>query len=232
MVYKVFRALIPYPGKAIFHRYFFQVILDGLPWVAKRYFNIGAGEGLVDIGENHDQVVKEVTRQSRTSYFLTRFIAGAQRQGVDIDQGIHVTDFKLAVEVVPGASGPSRASGFSIEQYNATRQAEDNANNAGSNTGIIVWLFEPRRSSKVQHWSGTNEYPPWHRNKLGSTLNAFAHYAYLLSLESTVFCDLQSKSNFVLLFKHFSQLHLSSRNGHQRERGWNSSLVRHHDSHT
>ncbi|KAJ7439539.1 kinase-like domain-containing protein [Mycena galericulata] len=170
----------------------YKVILDGLPWVAKRYFNIGAGEGLVDIGENHDQIVKEVTRLSRTSYFLTRFIAEAQRQGVDIDQGIHVTDFKLAVEVVPDASGPSRASGFSIEQYNATRPAEDNANNAGSNMGIIVWLFEPRRSSKVQHWSGTNEYPPWHRNKLGSTLNAFAHYAYLLSLESTVFCDLQT----------------------------------------
>ncbi|KAJ7478775.1 hypothetical protein B0H11DRAFT_2194139 [Mycena galericulata] len=64
----------------------YKVILDGLPWVAKRFFNIGAGEGLVDIQENHDQVVKEVTRLSRASYFLTRFIAEAQRQGVDIDQ--------------------------------------------------------------------------------------------------------------------------------------------------
>ncbi|KAJ7900789.1 kinase-like domain-containing protein [Mycena leptocephala] len=59
-------------------------------------------------------------------------------------------------------------------------------------TGIVIWLFEPRRSSEVQHWSGINEYPAWNRNKLGSTLNAFAHCAYLLSLESTVFCDLQT----------------------------------------
>ncbi|KAJ7145568.1 kinase-like domain-containing protein, partial [Mycena epipterygia] len=56
----------------------------------------------------------------------------------------------------------------------------------------IVWFFEPRHSSTVSHWSGTNEYPPWHRNKLGSTLNTFTHYAYLLSLESTVLADLQT----------------------------------------
>ncbi|KAJ6629943.1 kinase-like domain-containing protein, partial [Mycena sp. CBHHK59/15] len=59
-------------------------------------------------------------------------------------------------------------------------------------SGIVIWLFEPRRSSKVKRWSGTNEYPPWHQNKLGSTLTAFAHYAYLFSLESTIFCDLQT----------------------------------------
>ncbi|KAJ7693858.1 kinase-like domain-containing protein, partial [Mycena rosella] len=56
----------------------------------------------------------------------------------------------------------------------------------------IVWLFEPRCSSTVSHWSGTNEYPPWHQHKLSSTLNTFTHYAYLLSLESTVLADLQS----------------------------------------
>ncbi|KAJ7877949.1 hypothetical protein B0H14DRAFT_2342166, partial [Mycena olivaceomarginata] len=55
----------------------------------------------------------------------------------------------------------------------------------------VVWLFEPRQHSKVQHWSGTNEYPPYHQHKLGSTLNVSSHYAYLLSLESMIFCDLQ-----------------------------------------
>ncbi|KAJ7857103.1 kinase-like domain-containing protein, partial [Mycena olivaceomarginata] len=54
------------------------------------------------------------------------------------------------------------------------------------------WLLEPRRSSRVKHWSGINEYPPWHQNKLGSMLNAFAHYVYLFSQESTVLADLQS----------------------------------------
>ncbi|KAJ7096943.1 kinase-like domain-containing protein, partial [Mycena epipterygia] len=56
----------------------------------------------------------------------------------------------------------------------------------------VIWLFEPRRSSQVKHWSGTNEHPPWPQNKLGSTLNAFVHYAYLFSQESTVLVDLQS----------------------------------------
>ncbi|KAJ7779278.1 kinase-like domain-containing protein, partial [Mycena olivaceomarginata] len=47
-------------------------------------------------------------------------------------------------------------------------------------------------SSRIKHWSGTNEYPPWHQNKLGSTLNAFVHYVYLFSQESTVLADLQT----------------------------------------
>ncbi|KAJ7805449.1 kinase-like domain-containing protein, partial [Mycena olivaceomarginata] len=63
---------------------------------------------------------------------------------------------------------------------------------SGSDPGIVIWLFEPRRSSKVVHWSGTNEYPAWHQNKLGSTLNTFAHYVYVLSQESTVLADLQT----------------------------------------
>ncbi|KAJ6613706.1 kinase-like domain-containing protein, partial [Mycena sp. CBHHK59/15] len=41
-------------------------------------------------------------------------------------------------------------------------------------------------------WSGTNEYPAWHQNKIGSTLNTFAHYVYLFSQESTVLADLQT----------------------------------------
>ncbi|KAJ7142388.1 hypothetical protein C8R44DRAFT_865734 [Mycena epipterygia] len=47
-----------------------KAIVDGLPWVAKRFFNIGAGEGHVDIQENYKQVVKEVTRLSKAGYFL------------------------------------------------------------------------------------------------------------------------------------------------------------------
>ncbi|KAJ7261621.1 kinase-like domain-containing protein [Mycena rebaudengoi] len=165
------------------------IILNGLPWVAKRFINIGTGEGQVEIQENHEQVVKEVGRLSRLAYFLQRFVAEAQRKGVDIDQGIQVTDFKLGVEVVQSDTGPSTASGFSLEQYQTACEAQTNSD---SNPGIVVWLFEPRRSSKVKHWSGTNEYPPWPQHKLGSTLNAFTHYAYILSLESAVFADLQT----------------------------------------
>lgn len=103
---------------------------------------------------------------------------------------IEVTEFKLAVEVIRDGFGPSTASGFSLEQYTA---ASDAVSDSNANPGIVVWLFEPRRTSKVKHWSGTNEYPSWDQNKLGSTLNAFGHYAYLFSLESTILCDLQSK---------------------------------------
>ncbi|KAJ7768617.1 kinase-like domain-containing protein [Mycena maculata] len=158
----------------------YKVIFDGLPWVAKRFFDVGAGTGQVEIQENHNEVVKEATRLSKLGYFLKRFLAEAKRQGVDIEHGIQVTDFRLGIEVVED-SGPSMASGFSLEQYQAAGDPD-----------IIVWLFEPRRSSKVKHWSGTNEYPPWHQNKIGSTLNAFAHYAYLFSQESTVLADLQT----------------------------------------
>ncbi|KAJ7913091.1 kinase-like domain-containing protein, partial [Mycena leptocephala] len=63
---------------------------------------------------------------------------------------------------------------------------------SNSDSGLVIWLFEPRRLSKVKHWSGTNEYLSWHQNKLGSTLNTFTHYAYLLGQETTVLADLQT----------------------------------------
>lgn len=170
----------------------------------------------MDIQENRDQILMEATRLARANYFVERFLAEAKRQDVDVEHGtllgfsilplllcipetsnntgIRVTAFKLAVEIVP-SSGPSAASGFSLEQYEAAQPPSNGpaASEHDSTEGIIVWLFEPRRSSKVKHWSGTNEYPSWKRNKVGSTLSAFTHYAYITSHESTVFCDLQSK---------------------------------------
>ncbi|KAJ7814270.1 hypothetical protein B0H14DRAFT_2184059, partial [Mycena olivaceomarginata] len=82
----------------------------------KRFFNVGTGEGDVEITENRNQLVKEASRLNRAAYFLKRFIAEARRQGVDIEQGIDVTEFKLGIEVVPDGSGPSAASEFSLEQ--------------------------------------------------------------------------------------------------------------------
>ncbi|KAJ7934799.1 kinase-like domain-containing protein [Mycena leptocephala] len=137
------------------------------PWVAKRFYDIGAGEGHVEIQENREQLIKEATRLGRTSYLLAQFMAEAKRKGVDIDQ----------------------ASEISFEEYQAACEVQDDS---VFDPGVIIWLFEPRRSSKVAHWSGTNEYPAWHQNKIGSTLNAFAHYVYLFSQESTVLADLQT----------------------------------------
>ncbi|KAJ6617370.1 hypothetical protein B0H10DRAFT_1878500 [Mycena sp. CBHHK59/15] len=167
----------------------YKVIYDGFPWVAKRFSDVGAGEGHVEIQENREQLIKEATRLGRTGYFLKQFMAEAKRKGVDIDQGISVTDFKLGIEIVENGSAPSLASGISLEQYQAGSEVQDDSS---SDPGIVIWLFEPRRSSKVKHWSGTNEYPAWHQSKLGSTLNTFAHYVYLFSQESTVPADLQT----------------------------------------
>jgi hypothetical protein len=124
---------------------------------------------------------------------------------------ISVTDFKLGIEVVENGSAPSPASGISFEEYQAACEVQDDS---VFDPGVIIWLFEPRRSSKVAHWSGTNEYPAWHQNKIGSTLNAFAHYVYLFSQESTVLADLQSNVQFFFPL-HSVQFLFSSRHSCQ-----------------
>ncbi|KAJ7892497.1 hypothetical protein B0H14DRAFT_3126074 [Mycena olivaceomarginata] len=94
-----------------------KVIHDGLPWVAKRFFNIGTGEGLVEIQDNYDQITKE---------------------------GIKVTEFKLGVELIPNGSGPSIASEFSMEQYEAA-QLDGSAQAAtvvNENGGGVQVLFD------------------------------------------------------------------------------------------
>ncbi|KAJ7260157.1 hypothetical protein C8J57DRAFT_1233171 [Mycena rebaudengoi] len=91
-----------------------KIIVDGLPGVAKRFFNIGEGEGQVSIQENHDQVVQEVTRLSKAGYFLKRFFADAKRRGVDIEQAATVINedgegiqvlFDVMTHTLDGASG-------------------------------------------------------------------------------------------------------------------------------
>ncbi|KAK7007691.1 kinase-like protein [Favolaschia claudopus] len=160
----------------------YKVICEGMPWVAKRFFEIGAGDEQVEIQQNADFLVQEATRLGKTGYYLGQFIAEAKRRNTSIDDTIAVTEFKLGLEVVADDSAPSPASGISLEAYLA----------ADPSAVQVLWLFEPRRSSAVDHWSGTNEYPPWHQNKLGSTLNAFAHYVYQISQETTVIADVQT----------------------------------------
>jgi hypothetical protein len=55
---------------------------------AKQFFNIGTGEGLVEIQDNYDQITKEGVRLSKVGYFLEQFIGKAKRQTVDIENGI------------------------------------------------------------------------------------------------------------------------------------------------
>ncbi|KAJ7779279.1 hypothetical protein B0H14DRAFT_2631342 [Mycena olivaceomarginata] len=97
----------------------YKVIYEGFPWVAKRFFDIGAGEGHVEIHDNREQLIQEAIRLGRTSYFLKKFIEEAKRKGVDIEQ----------------------TSGVSMEQYEAACEAQDDSNH---DPGIIIWLLEPR----------------------------------------------------------------------------------------
>lgn len=114
-----------------------------------------------------------------------------------------MTPFHLAVEVIPNSGFPSKASGVTAVEYTELlAQADDTDNelddDANKSKGCIAWLLEARRSGKVERWSGTNEYPMWGDNKLGNTLNAFTHFAYMDSYESIVFADLQSALPAVL----------------------------------
>ncbi|KAK6974144.1 kinase-like domain-containing protein [Favolaschia claudopus] len=168
----------------------YKVIYEGMPWVAKRFKDIGAGEGQVEIAENSAHLMEEVTRLGKTDIYLKGFVAEANNRGVS---NLALTNFKLGVEIVQDGCDPSPASGVSLDQYQAACNAT-----AGSESGVsavkILWLFEPRRTTKVEHWSGTNEYPAWPQKKLGSTLNAFTHYVYQISQETTVLADLQTSA--------------------------------------
>ncbi|KAK7014510.1 kinase-like domain-containing protein [Favolaschia claudopus] len=163
----------------------FKAIYDGMPWVAKRFFDIGTGEEQVEIHENSKFLIQEITRLAKSGYYLEHFVAEAKQRGVSIDETISVTDFKLGIEVVQDGASPSLASGVSLDRY---QDANTNSNSK------LLWLFEPRRSARVDHWSGTNDYPAWHHKKLGSTLNAFTHYVYHLTQESIVLADLQTST--------------------------------------
>ncbi|KAK6971448.1 kinase-like protein, partial [Favolaschia claudopus] len=171
----------------------YKVIYEGMPWVAKRFKDIGAGEGQVEIAENTAHLMEEVTRLGKTDIYLKGFVAEANDRGVSIDESLAVTKFKLGVEIVQDGCDPSPASGVSLDQYQAACNTT-----ADSESGVsavkILWLFEPRRTTKVEHWSGTNEYPAWPQKKLGSTLNAFTHYVYQISQETTVLADLQTSA--------------------------------------
>ncbi|KAJ7679867.1 hypothetical protein B0H14DRAFT_2655600 [Mycena olivaceomarginata] len=109
-----------------------KVIYDGFPWVAKRFYDTGMGEGTVEIQENRLQLIKEACRLSTTQYFLEQFITAARQQDVDIEK------------VIEAGAGPSIASGFSLEQYEAVHEEDQSS----IQEGVVVWLFEPRRNSK------------------------------------------------------------------------------------
>ena len=61
----------------------------------------------------------------------------------------------------------------------------------------VLWLLEPRRSPRVDKWSGTLTQPAQVMSKNAATMSAFAHFSLVLSEYTTVYVDLQSEYNAV-----------------------------------
>lgn len=58
------------------------MILDGLPYVAKRCYTIGRGR--VSITENRDELVKEGITLGRSKFFLENFQSTCVEEEIDI----------------------------------------------------------------------------------------------------------------------------------------------------
>ncbi|EIN11851.1 hypothetical protein PUNSTDRAFT_40300, partial [Punctularia strigosozonata HHB-11173 SS5] len=78
-------------------------------------------------------------------------------------------------------SRPSPASGVSLESYKS--QTQWNTDRA------IYWLIEPRRSSSVTKYSGTNVHPNQINNLYAETMQAFAHWSLYFTDGTWVFTD-------------------------------------------
>jgi hypothetical protein len=98
----------------------------------------------------------------------------------------------LAREIV-GDGGPSPSSGVSVQDY------EKEVSELPDGATSIVWLLEPRRSQAVTHYSGTMAYRDW-KDKRGLTINAFTHFAYIMSDRTLVFADIQCKQHILISF--------------------------------
>ncbi len=94
-----------------------------------------------------------------------------------------ITAYKFAIEVINDNTKPSTASGVTPQQYEAL----------GEKKPCIAWLLEPLRIGNiVTKWSGTMQHP-LHNSKVGVSITSFVHFAYVFSLNTIVFADLQSK---------------------------------------
>ena len=102
----------------------------------------------------------------------------------------------LAYELVGESGTPSKASGITRDEWATSvsdgDKDEDGTNEDDATRGRIMWLLEGRRTTSVQHWSGTLVHPN-QSDKQHQTVSAFVHFAYEYSKKSIMFADLQSK---------------------------------------
>ncbi|KAJ3911434.1 kinase-like domain-containing protein [Lentinula edodes] len=149
----------------------YKIIIDGKEWAAKRFWNIGNGDELVSVMENHSEIENEAIQLCQLCRLLAAFIDQAKKKS---DESFYS----------PGKEGvPSPASRVSDIVYSGI----------DSQKKFITWLLEPMRprASVTTKWSGTMQHP-LHNSKLGDTLMTFVHFAYHWTYKTLVFADLQT----------------------------------------
>ncbi|KAF7371475.1 Kinase-like protein [Mycena venus] len=143
----------------------YRLLLDGKPYVAKRFFEL----------EN------EFIRLHQGQWFLDQFYARADETETEVSNNFMFSRSLLVRETIEG-TGPSPASGVSMQAF--LDSMDRNPDTA------IVWLLEPSRGSAIERWSGTLQHPN-HENKPGQTIDAFMHFSYVYSRQTLVFADIQ-----------------------------------------
>ncbi|KAJ7590441.1 hypothetical protein C8J56DRAFT_1048600 [Mycena floridula] len=165
----------------------------GKQHAAKRFHNIRGGKNsAVTINENQQEIINEVSRLTQAAWLYEQFKDLAEDKGVEIDETLRVADCIVAVKII--ADQPSPASGVGLTKYNdAIADVLDNHDQATQNRNFayVTWLLEELRPKGCKWWSGTNNHPVQH-SKLGTTLNAFAHFAFLCTNKTVVLADLQT----------------------------------------
>ncbi|KAJ7196541.1 kinase-like domain-containing protein, partial [Mycena pura] len=179
---------ISYSGKM---KHCFKLSIGTEQYVAKHFFEIGAGKGEVTMAENTSDLEFEALRCGMASWFLRKFRAATADMAI--------TKIRLAQEVISQDGAPSPASGVVKEVYEA----------APATDRSIVWLLEPVRNSSVTHYSGTMDHPAGN-GQLAHTLSAFVHYSFQESEGGLVFADIQgmcTNSMGIIIFDMMTHTH-------------------------
>ncbi|KAJ7729855.1 hypothetical protein DFH07DRAFT_781824 [Mycena maculata] len=129
----------------------YQILLNGEPYVAKRFFEIGNGRGIVSIDENSTQLAKELTRLAQGDWFLNKFYERAEETSTEVSPDFMFARGLLAQEILDEYE-PSLASGMTMHEFLKSTSSNPN--------GAITWLLEPLRAASMERWSGTKGRAP------------------------------------------------------------------------
>ncbi|KAJ7596226.1 hypothetical protein C8J56DRAFT_884344 [Mycena floridula] len=124
----------------------------------------------------YNEIINEASHLTQAAWLYEQFKDLAKDKNVEIDETLHVADCIVAVEII--ADQPSPASGVSLTKYNHAIADVLNGHDQTTqnrNFAYVAWLLEELCPKGCKWWSGTNNHPVQH-SKLGTTLNAFAHF--------------------------------------------------------